>query len=307
VDARPVYDRVQVATNYSMISEQFCDYDGRWMVIGDSAHFVDPLFSSGVAFALVYAATSALLIRTTFDESVSAADKRELWNDFNEDWHSVARSFALAIDQWYHAISEKHPSSTYWKRRADSPLDDVRDQTFHALVDTDISPDLIQVLGNGGSGGVASGPLSDARRRFAGEGIADESVVRLREGVSVRESRTLEVVRVKAASEVEADAAKIERMARYWEDPVTASDAMGPLYPSPIACHKFYFEGDTHSAPVKFHDAIDGGLAIFDRLRGAQTVAYGDLRTSLDERQMRLLNRLCVAGFVDVAAPGASA
>ena len=75
-DAKPLYEETKVATNYSMISERFCDYDQGWILIGDAAHFVDPLFSSGVTFALLHAASAALLIRTRFDEQLSEAQQR---------------------------------------------------------------------------------------------------------------------------------------------------------------------------------------------------------------------------------------
>ena len=42
--------RTSTATNYSMIADRFCSFDERWISIGDAAYFVDPLFSSGVAF-----------------------------------------------------------------------------------------------------------------------------------------------------------------------------------------------------------------------------------------------------------------
>ena len=202
-----------------MISDRFCDYDGRWILIGDSAHFVDPLFSSGVAFALVYAATAALLIRATYDSGISEREKRDLWTDYDADWHGVARSFAVAIDQWYHAIAERHPSSVYWARRAESGFQDLRADTFHALVDTDISPDLFYVLTNG-SGDPEdlgqAGAASKAIRRFAGEGLRGEVVPRLRDGVSVREGLTVEVVRVKASSEGGEDDQAAEGLARFW-------------------------------------------------------------------------------------------
>ncbi len=298
-DAKPTRDRLLTATNYSMISDQFCDFDRRWLLIGDSAHFVDPLFSSGVAFALVYAATAALLIRTTFDDSVSDAEKRELWRDFDTDWHAVARSFALAIDQWYHAIAERHPSSVYWKRRADATSRDARDRTFHALVDTDISPDLIHVLGvdlGKGDAQAVEGPLFETRRRFRGEDLGDSEHLRFREDVSLREGKTIEVVRVKSASEAFSDEAR-RTMERYWKDPVAHADVMPPLYASPRPCHRFCLE-DPAVPAIKFRDEIEGGVELFRRLRG-RSESFGSLRSNLSERQLVLLNRLCLAGFIE--------
>ena len=46
-DARPISDTMLTATNYSIISERFQSYDERWILLGDAAFFVDPLFSSG--------------------------------------------------------------------------------------------------------------------------------------------------------------------------------------------------------------------------------------------------------------------
>ena len=41
---RPVADKVLTATNYSMISEDSCHLDERWLLSVSAAFFVDPLF-----------------------------------------------------------------------------------------------------------------------------------------------------------------------------------------------------------------------------------------------------------------------
>lgn len=97
-----------------MIQEKFCDFDEGWIMVGDSAYFVDPLFSSGVAFAGGMASTASLLIRSTLDDkNLTDEMKKDVWHDYDEEWHKIAHSFALSIDQWYHAIAKSNPQSIF--------------------------------------------------------------------------------------------------------------------------------------------------------------------------------------------------
>ena len=45
-----------------LMSERLCDVDEGWLLVGDAAFFVDPLFSTGVSFAAAQAVTAARLI-----------------------------------------------------------------------------------------------------------------------------------------------------------------------------------------------------------------------------------------------------
>jgi hypothetical protein len=158
---------------------------------------------------------------------------------------------------------------------------------------------LIHVLGalNGEADVSDAGPLVETRRRLRGEGIDDDLSVRLRPGLRIRRGKTIEVVRVKAASEVHDDS-RTSALAEYWEDPVGRRGALGPLYGSPIDCHRFYVEGDPSTPSIKFNDEIDGGLAVYDLL-AAGPKRYRELRSTLDPQQLRLLNRLYLAGLVE--------
>lgn len=293
-DAKTLYEEPNVATNYSMISERFCDFDERWMLIGDAAHFVDPLFSSGVAFAVVYAATASLLIRSSYDDSLNDERKRELWNDFNDEWQSVARSFALAIDQWYAAIAEKNPESVYWNERTTRAKEDVRDVTFHALVDTEISPDLLHVLSTAAT--TEGGPLAQVRARLDGEHIEDDSLVSWHPKLSVRESSTIEVNR--SVAETERSEAYQKQLQQFWADPVAAASDISS-FASPLSCHRFYLSDDENSAQIKFFEDRDGGLSLFGTLNEGPK-KYSALRDELPPEQLKLLHRMHCQGMVRV-------
>ncbi|MBJ7309594.1 tryptophan 7-halogenase, partial [Rugamonas sp. CCM 8940] len=147
----PISDEMNVTSNYSMINDQFCNLDERWIGIGDAAYFVDPLFSSGVTFAGGMAATASLMIRETLlNDGLSAAQRQELWFDYDQQWHLVAASFALSIDQWYYAIAKNNQDSVFWKERSSGTSDlGIRELSFNALVDTAITPDLLEILTSG--------------------------------------------------------------------------------------------------------------------------------------------------------------
>lgn len=146
-EAQALSSKSLVATNYSMISEKFADFDERWLLNGDAAHFVDPLFSSGVAFALLYASSTAMLLEATLKDEREERDLRSLWASFNFEWRRFAHSYAHAIDGWYEAISRFYPQSHYWTKRGASVVSSLDQENFHALVDTRISPDLARVVG----------------------------------------------------------------------------------------------------------------------------------------------------------------
>jgi hypothetical protein len=259
---------------------------------------VDPLFSSGVAFALNHAASAARVILEAHDPARTEAERRDLFVDYDASWHGIADSFALAIDQWYHAIAKNNPGSIYWSSRADETIMDIRELTFNALVDTAVSPDLLLVLTKG-RGGVddldAAGPLMkalDAQRQLSPE---DDVVVSLAPGVQVRESLSLEVPRSKQAAAYTAfppqEAA--ERIRDYWTDPVANGDRVPALYGPPKRCYRATL-GDHAAAGVKFGG--EEARAMVESLREPTRVSA--LREGMTQANELLLRKLNAAGML---------
>jgi flavin-dependent dehydrogenase len=300
-DATPLYDDVKIATNYSMINRRFCNLDERWILIGDSAHFVDPLFSSGVTFALLHAASAALLLEATLDPNRPQSQKQDLWDDYEQDWGLTARSFALAIDQWYHAISRTYPESLYWRTRAESSMADDRSQTFHALVNTEFSTDLLHVLTKNTDdlGQLdTTGPLARKIDAIANDKPALTDVIRLRPGVELRECHAVMVVRPTVAAQK--NAAEL-RATSFWRDPksVRAGDW---IYDQPIACHRLVSDA---GISVRFIDDTDDGLELHRRLTiGAP---YAELLATATPHQKLLLHRIWRAGMLERIGDGSRA
>jgi hypothetical protein len=128
-DAEVVSDKFLTATNYSRISGQMCHYDTGEIRVGDAAYFVDPLFSSGVHFALLHSGAALALIKARFDASLREERKGDLWLDYNGMLSTVARGFCLGIDQWYNESANAHPGSIYWRLRGDTPTFAAREDT----------------------------------------------------------------------------------------------------------------------------------------------------------------------------------
>lgn len=293
-DARSLYDDVRIATNYSMISQRFCNLDERWILIGDSAHFVDPLFSSGVTFALLHAASAALLLRATLDPSRPREQARELWHDYEQDWGLTARSFALAIDQWYHAISRTYPNSLYWRTRAENVMADDRSRTFHALVNTEFSTDLLHVLTKTTDDLARldnNGPLARKIDAVRHDRPSDDAFIRLRANVELRDSHAIEVVR----SAVAAQKHDIElRASRFWQDPDSLREGEW-IYDAPIPCHRLVFGDGSDELTVRF--MTDDGLRLYERLR--EGASYGQLCAAASPEQQLLLHRIWRAGMLE--------
>lgn len=292
-EATPLYDDVRIATNYSMINQRFCDLDERWILIGDSAHFVDPLFSSGVTFALLHAASAALLLKATLDPDRPHAQKQDLWDDYEQDWGLTARSFALAIDQWYHAISRTYPESLYWRTRAENAMADDRSQTFHALVNTEFSTDLLHVLTKTTDDIEqldSMGPLARKIDAIARDKPAPTDVLRLRPDVELRASHAVQVVRSTVAAQK--DGAE-HRASAFWKDPgsLRAGDW---IYDQPIPCHRLV---GPNGISVRFMNEMDDGLALHERLQSGAT--YADLLATSTPHQKLLLHRIWRAGMLE--------
>ena len=301
-DIEPVREDLLTRTNYSMISARMCDYDEKWLLVGDAAYFVDPLFSSGVNFALVHALLAFHLIRTTFDQAISETARRHLWSDYHQGLAQIGRTFALAIDQWYADIAAGNPDSIYWGERGSRPTFENRMDTFHALLNSDFETDLIRILTRGSYdlGVLGDGPLTRALEEMESQAIAPDARVRLRSGIAVTESMTLD----HAPDLVPLAARKPSPVLHgpYWTDPLRFSGAVGPLVPGPSPCHRFIRGDDPDARQVTFFPAIDNGLELCELLRGPAR-PYRELEEMLSPPQRHLLQEMHLAGMLEIEAP----
>lgn len=300
-DCAPVQSEVSTATNYSMISSELCSFDDAWLAVGDAAYFVDPLFSSGAAFATNQALCAGLLLRSYFDAGLSETLKRDLFRDYDVSWRRIALSFALVLDQWYYAIAKSHSDSIYWSTRADDSIPDVRTASFNALVDTAVSPDLLQVMTDG-RGGLellgAEGPLPSV---LAQRDSSDDVWYQLAPEIGIRPSLSLGAGRSKddAARQRLGEHAE-DALRSYWADPVLNGGDVPPIYAAPLEAEVISAGNDSQSA-VTFIEARDHGHALVDALRAG--VSKDDLEQRFDERQRGLLRRLLSAGLA-IASEG---
>ncbi len=302
-DVRPVGERMLTATNYSMINDRFADYDGRWILVGDASYFVDPLFSSGVAFAANQAAAAAMMLRHTADPRVPEQQKRDLWHDYDRGWHGMAKTFALSIDQWYHAIGKNNPGSVYWQSRGTTIDLGIHERTFDALLNTAFTPDLLQII-TGGTRRIEDldpqGPFIAATAMAQPDAPDPDALVTLAAGVSVRTGLALDVPGFKAfvpppPYEIPAEAKAA--IARYWEDPVKNGDSVPPTA-LPVPCHRFELEGRGPEEQVCALDR-DGAAELWSLLRAGRTTFAG-LERALSEPQRQVFKRLQRAGMIRV-------
>jgi 2-polyprenyl-6-methoxyphenol hydroxylase-like FAD-dependent oxidoreductase len=308
-DVTPLGTKMLTATNYSMINDHFADFDERWLLVGDASYFVDPLFSSGVAFALTQASAAATVLIATLGGELSEEDKRGLWRDYDEGWHGMAETFALSIDQWYHAIGKSNPESIYWSNRGTTVDLDIQERTFDALLNTAFTPDLLQIITHG------SRDLSDLDQDgpfMAAAAMADpeqllraESVLELSPQARVRQSAGLEVPGFKAfipPAPYEIPDELKQAIAHYWKDPVANGDAVPSPNGAPQPCHRFTL-GD---AEVSGLDR--DGAAEVAALLAQGPIRFDQLVTNLNFPQLQLVKRLLVAGIVsDIEAAESAA
>lgn len=304
-DIKPVYPEMNITSNYSMINDKFCDFDERWVGIGDASYFVDPLFSSGVTFAGGMASTAALMIRETLlRDTLSESQKRELWFDFDHQWHLIAASFALSIDQWYYAIAKNHPDSVFWTGRSKMTLDlGIREKTFNALVDTAINQDLLEVM-TSGSQRMADldqgGSYMQTLTRLNAKEPDDNALVQIGDGVLIRDGHSLDIPGFKGSIPPMGLPKHIkEKIAEYWRDPIKNSHVIPSMVERLLPVSRFYREGQPLADQIRFVEERDGGKALYEQLQTPQP--YGELKLRLSPPQRSLLKLLVLNEMATVA------
>ena len=295
-DAQLVSDKFMTAPNYSRISGRMCDWDKREIRVGDAAYFVDPLFSSGVHFALQHAGMAMVMIKAAFDPTMSDAMKRELWEDYHETLGSVARGFSLAIDQWYCEIARDNPGSVYWKHRSAAPTFLNRAETFQSLINGQIHGDLLQVITKGTNNINSLGKQGGLRRthdEIRQKEPRGDARIRLRRNVDVKPSLTLE-------GPVRTPDGKVIPFLHgpYWDNPEKHASEVLPLFPGPRSCHRFHFTDDDTAIKVKFHDPEHKGLELAEQLKSGQ-YTYGQLKEQLSPPQQHLLLLAVMSDMVE--------
>ena len=285
-DAHPISDKVLTATNYSMISGELCSAEEGWLLVGDVAFFVDPLFSSATTLAVAMGAQAACVIDGTLNSSLDATARQDLWDDYNARFRTSAKTLALMIDQWYHAIGRAHPDSIFAKLRGQWPTLDLRDDTFPALLNLSVL-DMLFDFGIPEAEGERWTDLFVGSKFFdpaASEDPLPGATVRLDEDVAVRPGALL------ASSPW-----PIHPPADYWRDPVSNGDRFMKDV-SFFDCDRFYSASDPAGWTVPFVDRFDQGATLFERLR-AGPEPFGQLTESLNQRQQKLLQRLLRYGL----------
>ncbi|MFD4402300.1 NAD(P)/FAD-dependent oxidoreductase [Nocardia sp. NPDC058499] len=302
-DAEPVRDEMLTATNYSRISECFGSYADRWMAVGDASYFVDPLFSSGMSFAVTQAWAAALVLRKTLDAEVDEQTTQDLWRDYDVEWRGMAETWALSIDQWYHEISRSHPDSPYWRaqgRRVET--DNATEGTFQALLNTALEPDLLNIMTKGSRDPrdlANEGPYLRAFTAADAVELTPDSVLALAPEARIRSGLAADIPGFKAMSvPFEVPPQVRHGITEYWRDPVAnTSGAPAPLTEA-VACHRIYSVDDP-GVQVRCLDR-DGGAELW-RLLSNGPVDWPTLGPVLTALQGRALKRLIRAGLVVVA------
>ncbi|WP_080645964.1 NAD(P)/FAD-dependent oxidoreductase [Salinispora arenicola] len=299
--AEPIADKMLTATNYSMVNGRFSDYDERWLLVGDSAYFVDPLFSSGVAFATNQAVNAAMLLEHTLTGELNEQGCRDLWRDYDEGWHGMAETFALSIDQWYHALGGQDPESIYWRHRSSSPDLDIQERTFDVLLNTSVTPNLMQLITGAPMQG--EGPLTRANERAEPAAIDVDATLTLAPGVVVRETVGLDVPGFKGhlpppPFDDEVSEATKAGIATYWADPVTNRDVIESPSALPVPAHRIGFADGAIDVEIRGL-AREGTAELLGYLAAGVTMRKLDGQLTMSQHQ--LLKRLVRAGLVVAA------
>jgi len=186
-----------------------------------------------------------LLLQCTLERTLSDARLQDLWRDYEDGWQTFARSFALGIDQWYHAIALAYPTSVYWKFRDVEQLFQASERPFQALVDNGINPNLLRVISRGGTppdaiGG--DGPLAETHALMRQLLPQRDARITLAPNVALRESVTLDIGSYKAFQPpVGSDRPLDPNVTLYWMDVLKNSHVLPPMHVMPRTCWRFYF------------------------------------------------------------------
>jgi flavin-dependent dehydrogenase len=307
-DAKPVLDEMNTAANYSMINHQFANFDERWMLVGDAAYFVDPLFSSGAGFSTNMAINAATVIRATLSESLDQKTVEALWEDYDDGWHGMAENFALAIDQWYHALGRDNSESIYWKHRDGSKDLNIRERTFDVLINTAVTAHVLQAIVDKPIEGMDSPVNMDKQGAEKSVDVPDfesvhSSVVpELARGVKILRSYALDVPGFKgflpaAPFDRDVDELVKEATAKYWSDPIENSDSVVGPVSKPVPCYRFFIEINGEKFQVRGLQR-DGVTEILECLQKGLTM--GELESALTITQLYFLKRLISKGIVEV-------
>ncbi len=299
-EAEFVHDEFRTTANYSRISHQMCSWENREIRVGDAAFFVDPLFSTGVHFALHHTAAAAVLVKAAFDESMPEQHREDLWHDYDQMLRKQAHVFSLAIDQWYNEISLAHPDSIYWGERSAKTTFEVRNATFHYLVNGSLDEDLLHVISQG-TDQVEALSEAGAWRKSHAElqrlRPADDALVQLQPNVRMRQSLTLEHPLADASEDKQDTRPQAFDHGPYWESPEEHAHEVAPRFGRPSPCLRFYFEDGNPQDTVRIL-WNRRNPALLERL--SQPHPYGQLREGCSLAEKVLLEQLLIKGMMRV-------
>lgn len=328
-DAQAISDKVLTATNYSMVSDEICNYDEKWILLGDSAFFVDPLFSTGVGLAATNAVTIAFLIDTTLNSSVSEQFKRDLWYDYQQRMRTTALTLSICLDQWYHGIARKHPDSIYWRsRRGSVPEVDLRDKTFFFvgngettnLTEYDYTGDrqrwiealkdllpsvpsslhFLKRFWESRSSQVSEMRLKDPLDGFSASNPLRDSL-RLKDHNGQEfapETRLALDPRVALRSSLLLGQLQTSRTTapQFWTDPLQYGHLVESVPPY-LECQRFYFQDQPDEVEVPFLDKEEDGVKVFELFQDGGC-SYSELKQLISSKQRSLVGRLHNAGML---------
>lgn len=328
-EAEAISDKTLTATNYSMISEQICNYDEKWILLGDAAFFVDPLFSTGVGFSITGAASVSFLIDATLNSSMPEQHKRDLWYDYQQRMRTTALTMSICVDQWYHGIARKNPDSMYWRsRRGDIPEVDLRDKTFFfagngettSLAEYDYTGDRsrwIETLKDLSPGSLHflkrfwqshSPQEREMRLKNPVDGLQASNP--LRKQLKLKDGNGSEfspetIISIHPKVDLRSSVLLGHLQARslvtpeYWSDPLK-HEAMLDAVPAYFPCQRFYFKDRPDDVEVPFLER-EYGVELYNLLQGAHT--YAELKQLVTPDQRSLMGRLHSAGMLRVDQP----
>jgi 2-polyprenyl-6-methoxyphenol hydroxylase-like FAD-dependent oxidoreductase len=328
-DARAISDKVLTTTNYSMISDRICDYDQKWILLGDAAFFVDPLFSTGVALALLNAATVSFLITATLDPSLPEQSKRDLWYDYQQRMHTSALTLSICVDQWYHGIARKNPGSIYWRsRRGEVPTVDLRYKTFHMLGNAEVTNPAeydytgdrrrwIEALTHFSPSTqmdfhfmkkfwqTRSPQEADLRKVNPLDGLRasdphpDALILRAEDGRELApETKIALRPDVAARPSLLLGQVDVRKMVppEYWQDPLKHA-GMIASFPPYYECLRFHFKDRPDEVEVPYLEDFEDGQQVLEALQG-EGRSYGELKQLIGPGQRSLVGRLQNAGML---------